>query len=179
FEHAPYRIRHADGRLLWIYDYTVVLRDGEGKATHFYGYIMDISARVATDEQLHRQLELVDKLGAPILQVWDGVLAVTLIGLLDDARAARVTETLLARVASSKTHDAIIDLTSVEVIDTATAHHLGKMIRALGLLGCRAVVSGMSPEVAQILVSLDVDFGALRIHRTLAAALRAVIARGQ
>lgn len=178
FEHAPYRIRHADGRTLWVYDYTVVLRDGEGEATHFYGYIMDITDRVAREELIERQEAMIDNLGAPILQVWDDVLAVPLIGLLNNKRAALVTDALLSRVSDGQVRTAILDLTGVEVIDTSTAHHLGKMIRAVGLLGCECVISGMSPAVAQIVVSLDIDFTAFRIFRSLASALREVIEPG-
>lgn len=177
FEHLPYRIRRQDGAVLWVYDYTVVLRDDEGVATHFYGYIMDITERIETNELLRRQLAVIDNLGAPILQVWDGVLAVTLIGLLTDFRAERVTEALLARVVATKSHVAILDLTSVDEIDASTAHHLGRMVRTLGLLGCECVVSGVSPRVARLLVDLDVDFGALRIYQTLAAALPAVVSQ--
>jgi PAS domain S-box-containing protein len=175
FEHEPYRIRREDGEILWIYDYTVVLRDEQGAATHFYGYIMDITDRVASDTLIREQLELINNLGAPIVHVWEGVLAIPLIGLLNEVRAARVTEALLDRVAASKTRSVILDFTGVEVIDTSTVLHLGRMVRAVGLLGCECVFSGMSPGVAQAIVSLDVDFGSLRIFRTLAAALPAVI----
>ncbi|PRP96158.1 STAS domain-containing protein [Enhygromyxa salina] len=177
FEHLPYRIRRADGEILWVYDYTVVLRDDEGAATHFYGYIMDITQRVATDELIKHQLELIDNLGAPILQVWDGVLAVTLVGLLNDTRATKMTEALLARVGNDHAHAAILDLTGVEDIDSTTAYHLGKLVRAVRLLGCECVLSGVSPAVAMILVRLDVDFDSLRIFRTFAAALPAVVGR--
>ncbi|MEZ4379825.1 MAG: PAS domain-containing protein [Nannocystaceae bacterium] len=175
FEHAPYRIHHADGRVLWVYDYTVVLRDAEGNATHFYGYIMDITERVARDALIRQQEAVIDNLGAPILQVWQGVLAVPLIGLLNNTRASQVTDALLARVSESQASTAILDLTGVDVIDTSTAHHLGRMIRAVGLLGCECVISGMSAAVAQIVVGLDIDFRDFRIFRTLAAALTDVL----
>jgi rsbT co-antagonist protein RsbR len=175
FEHRPYRIRRRDGEILWLYDCTVVIRDDTGAATHFYGYIMDVTERIGSDALIRDQLALIDKLGAPILQVWDGVLAVTLIGLLNDTRAARVTEALLARISMGNANVAILDLTSVDQIDEGTAHHLGKLVRATGLLGCECVLSGVSPTVAQLLVQLGVDFGTLRIYRTLAAALPAVV----
>lgn len=178
FEHSPYRIRRRDGEILWVYDCTVVIRDDEGAATHFYGYIMDITERIGSDKLIRQQLELIDNLGAPILQVWEGVLAVTLIGLLNDTRAARVTEALLERVSTGTAHVAILDLTSVDRIDAGTAHHLGKLVRAVGLLGCECVISGVSPTVAQLFVQLGVDFGTLRMFRTLAAALPAVVSRG-
>ncbi|MCA9658763.1 MAG: PAS domain-containing protein [Myxococcales bacterium] len=179
FEHEPYRIHHADGRILWVYDYTVVLRDDEGNATHFYGYIMDITDRVARDELIRQQEAMIDNLGAPILQVWRGVLAVPLIGLLNNERASQVTDALLARVSETQARTAILDLTGVDVIDTSTAHHLGRMIRAVGLLGCECVISGMSASVAQIVVGLEIDFRDFRIFRTLAAALSDVLDDGK
>jgi len=175
FEHQPYRIRHRDGRTLWVYDYTVILRDEGGAPTHFYGYIMDMTERVANDELIQRQAEVIVNLGAPVLQVWDGVVAVPLVGLLDNERAAVVTDALLGRVSRGATSTAILDLTGVDMIDTSTAHHLGKMIRAVGLLGCECVISGMSASVAQIVVGLDIDFRDYRIYRTLAAALSSVV----
>ena len=178
-EHEPYRIHHADGRILWVYDYTVVLRDDEGNATHFYGYIMDITDRVARDELIRQQEAMIDNLGAPILQVWRGVLAVPLIGLLNNERASQVTDALLARVSETQARTAILDLTGVDVIDTSTAHHLGRMIRAVGLLGCECVISGMSASVAQIVVGLEIDFRDFRIFRTLAAALSDVLDDGK
>ncbi len=179
FEHEPYRILHRDGRALWVYDYTVILRDEEGAPTHFYGYIMDITERVASEALIERQAAMIDNLGAPVLQVWEGVVAVPLVGLLDNDRAANVTDALLQRVSQGSTGTAILDLTGVDMIDTSTAHHLGKMIRAVGLLGCECVISGMSAAVAQIVVGLDIDFRDYRIYRTLAAALRSVVtARG-
>ncbi|KIG16138.1 RsbR, positive regulator of sigma-B [Enhygromyxa salina] len=177
FEHLPYRIRRQDGEVLWVRDYTVVLRDDAGAASHFYGYIMDITESIRTEELIRQQLAVIDDLGAPILQVWDGVLAVTLIGLLNEVRSERVTEALLERVATSKSRVVILDLTSVQDVDATTAYHLAKMVRAVGLLGCECVVSGVSPKVAQILVGLEVDFGVLRIYRTLAAALPAVVSK--
>lgn len=175
FEHLPYRIRHRDGRTLWVYDYTVILRDKTGAPTHFYGYIMDMTERVANDELIQRQAAVIENLGAPVLQVWDGVVAVPLIGLLDNERAAAVTDALLGRVSRGATSTAILDLTGVDMIDTSTAHHLGKMIRAVALLGCECVISGMSASVAQIVVGLDIDFRDYRIYRTLAAALSSVV----
>jgi len=177
FEHEPYRIHRQDGEVLWVYDYTVVLRDGEGTATHFYGYIMDISDRRERDEQIEEQLRVIDSLGAPLVQVWDGVLTVPLVGLLSEARAAAMTEALLERVASTSTHTIIIDLTGTEDIDTSTVLHLHRASKAVSLLGCDCLLSGVSASMAQTMVSLGVEFSDVGVHRTLAAALRSVLAR--
>ena len=176
FEHEPYRIRRHDGELLWIYDYTVVLRDEQGAATHFYGYIMDITERVQTEAKMREQLRLIEDLELPLLQIWEGVLAVPLVGMLTDTRAERITQTLLERVGEGHSRAVIIDFTGIDLVDTLTAVHLSKMIQAVRLLGSECVLSGVSPTVARTMVELGIDFGELLIARTLAAALREVLA---
>lgn len=175
FEHRPYRLRRRDGQILWVYDYTVVLRNADGAVTHFYGYIMDITERIASDALIREQVALIHNFNAPILQVWDGVLAVPLLGLLSDERATRVTEALLARISAGQINCVILDFTGVELIDTSTAHHLGRMARALALLGSKCLLSGMSPMIARTVVTLGIDFQGVQIFPTLAAALGQVL----
>ncbi|HGG57293.1 MAG TPA: STAS domain-containing protein, partial [Nannocystis exedens] len=177
FEHQPYRIHHRHGHILWVYDYTVVLRGADGEPTHFYGYIMDITERVEHEQQLERQKLEFQSAGAPIMQVWEGILAVPLVGLLTNKRAAAVMDSLLSRVAKSGARAAILDLTGVEILDRSTAHHLSTMVRAVALLGCECVLSGMSSGVAQIVVDLEIDFRGIRMFQTLQAALGGLIKR--
>ncbi len=175
FEHKPYRIHHQRGHILWVYDYTVVLRGANGEPTHFYGYIMDITERVEHERLIERQKLEFQSTGAPIMQVWEGILAVPLVGLLTNKRAAAVMDSLLAHVAQGGAKAAILDLTGVEMLDRSTAHHLSTMVRAVALLGCECVLSGMSSGVAQIVVDLEIDFRGIRMFQTLQAALGGLI----
>ncbi len=177
FEHEPYRIHHKGGQILWVYDYTVVLRGPDGEPTHFYGYIMDITERVEHERLIKRQKLEFQSAGAPIMQVWEGILAVPLVGLLTNERAAAVMDSLLSQVAQSGAKAAILDLTGVEMLDRSTAHHLSTMVRAVALLGCECVLSGMSAGVAQIVVDLEIDFRGIRMFQTLQAALGGLIGR--
>jgi rsbT co-antagonist protein RsbR len=168
FEHAPYRIVCADGRRLWITDYTVILRDASGVITHYYGYIFDITRR---HELLVRQADALRQLGAPVLSVWKGVLALPLIGHLDAQRADRILEVLLSAVTQSRARVAVIDLTGVDVVDSDTAGHLFRLFQAVGLLGADCVLSGISAPVAQLFVEQGVDLQRMRAFATLEDAL--------
>ncbi|MRG92729.1 STAS domain-containing protein [Polyangium spumosum] len=126
-------------------------------------------------ETLERLRVAVHELSTPILEVWDGVLALPLIGVMDSKRAAQVMDTLLEAVARMKGRYVILDVTGVDVLDTATADHLLKIVRAVDLLGARCVLSGVRPSVAQTLVELGVSFGNLVTLRNLKHGLKACL----
>ncbi|WP_081426273.1 STAS domain-containing protein [Sorangium cellulosum] len=107
-----------------------------------------------------------------MLQVWDGVLAVPLIGALDKERADELMHSLLQAVSRGDARFAILDTTGVEAIDEAVADHLVRIVRAVQLLGVRAIVTGIRPAVARTMSSLDIDMRALGTHATLREALK-------
>jgi predicted ATPase/GAF domain-containing protein len=118
------------------------------------------------------QQRTIRALSTPIIQVWDGVLAIPVIGALTNERAADMMQSLLARIASSRARVALIDLTGVDEVDEATAGHLVRLVGAVELLGARAIITGLRPAVAQTMVSLDVDVGGLTTYATLRDALQ-------
>jgi rsbT co-antagonist protein RsbR len=136
-------------------------------------------ALVARDLSAHRHVDELQQavrvLGAPIIEVWESVIAMPVLGLVDGDRAAQMTQTLLGAVVARKARVAIIDLTGVEEIDSPTLDHLFRMIGAATLLGTRCVVSGISPAIAQTLTQLDVDTSRLCAFRSLKEALRFAI----
>lgn len=177
FVHQPYRMLRADGVVLWVADYTVILRDEAGQATHFFGYIMDISDQVEQVSRLRAQEQVIERLGSPILQVGHGVLAVPVLGNLYGDRASRMTDDLLAAITRNATHTAILDLTGLQDIDTTTIEHLLRTSRAVNLLGCRCVLSGISPTVATIIVQLGLAAQPLTTVATLQDALELALGR--
>ncbi|MBK8714384.1 MAG: STAS domain-containing protein [Deltaproteobacteria bacterium] len=120
----------------------------------------------------------ISALSTPIIDVWEGVVTLPLVGVIDTQRAVEMTERLLARIVESGARAVIIDLTGVEVVDTATADHLVRLTRAAGLLGARCFVTGIGPNIARTLVGMGVDLGGVRTMRTLKEALRACIDEG-
>lgn len=119
------------------------------------------------------QQKTIRALSTPIIQVWDGVLAIPLIGTLTDLRAADLMQSLLAHIVSTRARVALIDLTGVDEADEATAGHLVRLVGAIELLGARGIITGLHPAVAQTMVSLRTNVSSLTTFATLRDALRA------
>lgn len=142
------------------------------------GLAIDASGRVRKERELAEKLDLIQRqtatiraLATPIIQIWDQVLCVPIIGTVDSQRTSEMMESLLEAIAARQAQFAIVDLTGVEVIDTMTADHLIKLFRAAKVLGTDGVLCGMRPAVAQTVVALGVDLTAVRTMRTLREAL--------
>jgi len=123
-------------------------------------------------EIIRAQEEAIRSLSTPILQLWEGIVVLPVIGLVDSMRAAQMLEDLLGTIVRTKARYAILDLTGVEVMDTRAADHLLNVVRASSLVGARCLVSGISPRMAQTVISLGVDLGGLLSFSTLEVALR-------
>jgi rsbT co-antagonist protein RsbR len=136
-------------------------------------------ARAELEQKLtliEAQRQEIHALSTPILDVWDDVLAVPLVGVLDHERALEITEKLLQRMVDTGTRWTLLDLTGVEQVDEATADHLVKLARAVKLVGGRCVVTGVSPATADAFVSLGQGLGDLRCLPTLREGLRHCLA---
>lgn len=171
FVHQPYRLVRADGEPIWVSDYTVLVRDEQGEVTHYFGYIIDISEQVTQLGRLRAQEQVIERISSPILQVGRGVLAMPVLGHLHGDRATRMTEELLAAVSRHSAQAAILDLTGLQEIDTSTVQSLLRASRAVNLLGCRCILSGISPLVATLIVKLGLEAQSLTTVATLEDAL--------
>jgi anti-anti-sigma regulatory factor/transcriptional regulator with GAF, ATPase, and Fis domain len=118
-----------------------------------------------------RLLETVRALSTPVIPVHDGILVLPLVGMIDTPRSAQVMESLLGAIQRDRASFVIIDVTGVPAVDTAVADHLLRSARATALLGARCVLVGVSPAVAQTLVALGVDLGALETRSNLQAGI--------
>jgi rsbT co-antagonist protein RsbR len=123
-----------------------------------------------------QQREMLE-LSTPVLTLWDGVLALPLIGTLDSARTQIVMETLLQRIVETEAEIAIIDITGVPTVDTMTAQHLLKTVTAARLMGAECIISGIRPQIAATIVHLGMDLGVVTTKATLADAFRVALAR--
>jgi rsbT co-antagonist protein RsbR len=117
------------------------------------------------------------ELSTPVVQLWDGVLALPLIGTLDSRRTQSVMEALLQRIVETGSEFAIIDITGVPTVDTLTAQHLIKTITATRLMGAECIISGIRPQIAQTIVHLGVDLGDVTTKSSLAGALDLALKR--
>lgn len=109
------------------------------------------------DEVIRRQQEEIAELSTPVVQLWDGILALPLIGTLDSARTQVVMESLLQRIVETEAEIAIIDITGVPTVDTLVAQHLLKTVAAARLMGADCLISGIRPQIAQTIVHLGVE----------------------
>jgi len=118
-----------------------------------------------------QQLAAFEEMATPVIQVWEGVLAVPLIGTIDAARASRIMESLLNGIVRYQTEIVILDITGVPVVDTAVAHHLIKTVKAASFLGAQCVLVGISRETAISIVHLGVDLGTVVTRSNLQAGI--------
>jgi rsbT co-antagonist protein RsbR len=125
---------------------------------------------------LRQQQELLE-LSTPVVQLWDRILALPLVGTLDSARTGVVMETLLERIVETGSEVAIIDITGVPTVDTLVAQHLLKTIAATRLMGADCIISGIRPQIAQTIVHLGVDLGTVITKATLADAFAVALKR--
>ncbi|MCY1011991.1 STAS domain-containing protein [Nannocystis pusilla] len=123
-------------------------------------------------ELIERQQEVIRELSTPIIEVWDGVLTLPIVGLVDSVRTAEIMDNLLTSVARTRARYAILDLTGVEVVDTGTAGHLIGMIQAIRLLGAEGILTGIHPTIAQTIVALGVDLARVAVFAKLRDALK-------
>lgn len=117
-----------------------------------------------------QQMEMIE-LSTPVVKIWEGVLAIPLIGTLDSARTQVIMETLLQEIVNTGSNIAIIDITGVPTVDTLVAQHLLKTVAAARLMGAECIVSGIRPQIAQTMVHLGVAFGDVVTKATLADAI--------
>jgi rsbT co-antagonist protein RsbR len=125
----------------------------------------------ARESVIADQAEQLLELSTPVVKLWDGVVAVPLVGTLDSARTQVVMEKLLETLVETESAHAIIDITGVPAVDTQVAQHLLKTVVAARLMGAECVISGIRPQIAQTIVALGIEFGDIATKATLADAL--------
>jgi rsbT co-antagonist protein RsbR len=129
------------------------------------------------EDVIIRQQEELLELSTPVVKLWDGVLALPMIGTLDSARTQVVMESLLQRIVETGSEIAIIDITGVPTVDTLVAQHLLKTVTAIRLMGADCIISGIRPQIAQTIVHLGVDLQGVTTKATLADALSLALKR--
>ncbi|MFE2219212.1 STAS domain-containing protein [Streptomyces canus] len=125
----------------------------------------------AGEELIARQRQQLLEVATPVIKLWDGVVAVPLIGTLDSARSQVVMESLLEAIVDQRAAYAILDITGVPTVDSLVAQHLMKTVAAARLMGAECIVSGIRPAIAQTIVQLGIDLGSIITRAGLADAL--------
>jgi len=130
-------------------------------------------------ETIAKQTDAIRELSTPVLDLWDEVLVLPIIGAVDTRRGQQMQERLLEAVSQSQARFVILDITGVEVVDTATADHFLKIVGATELLGARCILTGIRPSVAQTLVRVGVDLSRLSTYGSLKQGLRFCLSRNK
>jgi rsbT co-antagonist protein RsbR len=139
-------------------------------------YTTEVYQRSREEVIRHQQEEMLE-LSTPVVQLWEGILALPLIGTLDSARTSVVMESLLQAIVDTRSELAIIDITGVATVDTLVAQHLLKTVAAARLMGADCIISGIRPQIAQTMVHLQIDLSAVTTKATMAEALRFALKR--
>jgi rsbT co-antagonist protein RsbR len=129
------------------------------------------------EEVIGRQQTELLELSTPVVKLWDGILALPMIGTLDSARTQIVMESLLQKIVETESQIAIIDITGVPTVDTLVAQHLLKTVTAIRLMGADCIISGVRPQIAQTIVHLGVDLQGVTTKANLADALALALKR--
>ena len=139
-------------------------------------YTTDVFLRARQDLITRQQQDMLE-LSTPVVKLWEGVLALPMIGTLDSSRTQVVMESLLERIVETGSDIAILDITGVPTVDTLTAQHLLKTVTAARLMGAECIISGIRPQIAQTIVHLGVDLGDVITKATLADAFKLALSR--
>lgn len=125
------------------------------------------------EEVILRQTDEITEISTPVIQVWEGILALPIIGTLDSARTQVVMENLLQKIVETGSSIAILDISGVPAVDSLVAQHLIKTVSATRLMGAECIISGIRPEIAQTVVHLGIDLTGVLTKSSLASALKA------
>ncbi|WPP49772.1 STAS domain-containing protein [Catalinimonas niigatensis] len=124
------------------------------------------------EEVILRQSNEMNEISTPVIRVWEGVLALPIIGTLDSERTQIVMESLLQEIVDTESNIAILDISGVPAVDTLVAQHLIKTVNATRLMGAECIISGIKPEIAQTIVHLGINLEGVQTKASLAAALK-------
>jgi rsbT co-antagonist protein RsbR len=157
----------------------IPIRDKSGEVTSVAGVTLNVTESKRAERELKARLDLIERqkeaiqaLSIPIIQVWDSVLTVPLVGMVDSMRAAGLMEQLLNEVVRTRARYAILDLTGVEAMDTSTASHMLRLVASLRLLGAEGILTGIRPSIAHTMVGLGLDMGRVKTLANLREGLR-------
>jgi rsbT co-antagonist protein RsbR len=139
-------------------------------------YQKELEEKLATIEQ---QRAAIRELSTPIMEVWEGVLCLPVVGVMDTMRSTEMTRALLHAVIEKNARYTIIDITGIEVMDTRTVDHFMRMARAIRLLGAECAITGTNPEIAQTVVQMGIDLTNVVTFRSLRDALQHYVVRNK
>ena len=160
-----------DGAEVWLQASYNPIFDMNGRPLKVVKFASDITLEVQ-----RRSLALLE-MSTPVTKIWDGVLFAPIVGIVDSKRSLDIMNKALSSIAETRANTLLLDIGGVAVVDTAVANHLIKIAKAAVLMGCKTIISGISPAIAQTIAELGIDLGAIQTTSTIESALRDSINR--
>jgi methyl-accepting chemotaxis protein len=157
------------GGEIWLQASYNPIFDVEGQPLRVVKFASDITLEVQK-----RSLALLE-MSTPVTKIWDGVLFAPIVGIVDSKRSMDIMNKALASIADTRANTLLLDIGGVAIVDTAVANHLIKIAKAAILMGCKTIISGISPAIAQTIAELGIDLGAIQTTSTIETALRDAI----
>ena len=141
------------------------------KMTHLDMTIIVQAYEELINQGIAAQSKTLMEMSTPVTQIWNGILLLPLVGIIDSKRAQDIMNSTLAKISETQARAFILDISGVAVVDTAVANHLIKITKATRLMGCESTISGVSPAIAQTIVDLGIDVGSVKTTANMRAAL--------
>jgi len=160
-----------DGAEVWLQASYNPILDMEGRPLKVVKFASDITLEVQ-----RRSLALLE-MSTPVTKIWDGVLFAPIVGIVDSKRSLDIMNKALNSIAETRASTLLLDIGGVAVVDTAVANHLIKIAKAAVLMGCKTIISGISPAIAQTIAELGIDLGTIQTTSTIESALRDAITK--
>ena len=171
YDAGEFKRINKNGAEIWLQASYNPIFDMEGRPLKVVKFASDITIDVQK-----RSLALLE-MSTPVTKIWDGVLFAPIVGIVDSKRSVDIMNKALASIADTQATTLLLDIGGVAVVDTAVANHLIKIAKAAMLMGCKTIISGISPSIAMTITELGVDLGAIQTTSTIEWALRDSIAK--
>ena len=169
YESGEFKRLNREGVEVWLQASYNPIFDEEGRLLKVVKFASDI-----TEEVQNRSLAMLE-MSTPVAKIWEGVLFAPIVGIVDSRRSRDIMNKALSSIVDHRAHTLMLDIGGVGVVDTAVANHLIKIAKAAVLMGCKTIISGISPAIAQTITELGIDMGNVRTTSTIESALREAI----
>ena len=166
---AEFKRLHKDGHEIWLQASYNPIFDMDGKPLKVVKFASDITTEVEA-----RSLALLE-MSTPVTKIWDGVLFAPIVGIVDSKRSYDIMNKALSSIVNHRARMLMLDIGGVGMVDTAVANHLIKIAKAAVLMGCKTIISGISPAIAQTITELGIELGSIQTTSTIESALREAI----
>jgi methyl-accepting chemotaxis protein len=169
YEAGEFKRINREGVEVWLQASYNPIFDEDGRLLKVVKFASDITAEVQ-----NRSLAMLE-MSTPVAKIWDGVLFAPIVGIVDSRRSRDIMNKALSSIVDNRAHTLMLDIGGVGVVDTAVANHLIKIAKAAVLMGCKTIISGISPAIAQTITELGIDLGSVHTTSTIESALREAI----